>query len=124
MRYQNSDTTDIGERTRELALRVINLFRSLPKTTEAEVMGKQMLRSGTSVGAHIAESRRARSSADFANKLDGALQELEETRYWLDLIIRSAVVPPDRLASLEDEINQIMAIMVTLARKTLQSELD
>jgi four helix bundle protein len=67
---------DLGKRTKDFALRIIRLYAALPKTTEAQVIGKQVLRSGTSVGAHYREARRAKSDADFISKIEGALQEL------------------------------------------------
>ena len=72
---------DLKMRTKDFALRVIRLYSSLPKTTEAQVMGKQVLRSGTSVGAHYREATRARSPAEFTSKVEGGLQELEETSH-------------------------------------------
>ena len=84
---------DLAERTREFALRVIRLYSALPKSTEAQVIGKQVLRSGTSVGAHFREVTRARSTAEFASKIGGGLQELEETVYWFELLIHSGIVP-------------------------------
>ncbi|MCL6560551.1 MAG: four helix bundle protein, partial [Firmicutes bacterium] len=65
---------DLKDRTREFALRGIGLYSALPKTSEAQVLGKQLIRSGTSVGAHYREAQRAKSNADFINKLEGALQ--------------------------------------------------
>lgn len=73
------------------------------KTIEAQVIGKQVLRSGTSVGAHYREARRAKSDADFISKIEGALQELDETVYWLELLSESGMVKPDRLKPLTDE---------------------
>jgi four helix bundle protein len=70
---------DLTVRTKDFAVRVIRLFASLPKTTEAQVLGKQILRSGTSVGAHYREAKYAISDADLVSKLEGGLQELEET---------------------------------------------
>ncbi|MDQ4120045.1 MAG: four helix bundle protein [Acidobacteriota bacterium] len=70
--------SDLKKRTKDFALRIIRLYIALPKTTEAQVLGKQVLRSGTSVGAHYRESCRAKSNADFISKVEGALQELEE----------------------------------------------
>jgi four helix bundle protein len=72
---------DLKARTKTFALRIIRLYTSLPKSTEAQVLGKQVLRSGTSVGAHYREANRAKSDADFVNKIEGALQELDETGY-------------------------------------------
>jgi len=69
---------DLRERTKQFALRIIRLYAALPKSAVAQVVGKQMLRSGTSVGAHYREAWRARSDAEFVSKMEGALQELDE----------------------------------------------
>ena len=74
------------DRTRNYALRIIRLYGALPKKKVAQVMGNQMLRSGTSVGAHYRECIRARSKAEYAAKLNAGLMELEETLYWLELL--------------------------------------
>jgi four helix bundle protein len=65
----------------------IKLFGQLPKTVEAQVIGRQVLRSGTSVGAHVHEGKRSRSNAELVSKIEGGLQELEETVYWLELLV-------------------------------------
>ena len=75
------DKYDLRARTKAFALRVIRLYVALPKTTEAQVIGKQVLRSGTSVGALYREAKRARSTSEFVSKIEGGLQELEETVY-------------------------------------------
>jgi four helix bundle protein len=95
------------------ALRIIKLYASLPKSTEAQILGKQLLRSGTSVGAHYREAKRARSTAEFISKVEVALQELDETIYWLELLCESEIVPETRLSSLKDEAEQLMKILVT-----------
>jgi four helix bundle protein len=107
---------DLRLRTRAFALRVIRLYASLPKTTEAQVIGKQLLRSGTSVGAHYMEATRARSVAEFVSKIEGHLQELEETIYWLQLLIDSGIQTKRRLESLCDEANELVAIFVSSVR--------
>ena len=89
----------------------------LPKRTEAEVIGKQALRSGTSVGANFREAHRARSDAEFLCKLGDCLKELEETCYWLELLVEGEIVPADRLAPLQDECNQLIAILTTVCKK-------
>ena len=76
---------DLKRRTKTYALNIIKMYVDLPKTTEAQILGKQVLRSGTSVGAQYREGQRAKSNADLISKLEGALQELEETGYWLEL---------------------------------------
>lgn len=75
-------------------------------------MGKQVLRSGTSVGAHYREASRAKSTADFINKMEGALQELDETDYWLELLGESEIISSSRLTDLRTETNELIAIFV------------
>ena len=94
---------DLRKRTKLLALRIIKLYASLPKSTEAQVIGKQVLRIGTSVGAHYREAKRARSTAEFISKIEGALQELDETIYWLELLTESGIVPEAKLTNLKNE---------------------
>jgi four helix bundle protein len=72
----------VKERTKDFAMRVVRLYASLPRSVIAQTLGKQALRSGTSVGAHYREAIRSRSDAEYASKIEGALQELEETGYW------------------------------------------
>ena len=105
--------SDLKIRTKKFALRVIKLYTALPKTTEAQVIGKQILRSGTSVGAQYAESIRARSTAEFISKIESALQELEETTYWLDLLIESEIVKAEKLKDLQSEAEELIAILVS-----------
>ena len=104
---------DLKTRTRQFALRVIKLYSALPKSTEAQILGKQVLRSGTSVGAHYREGTRARSDAEFISKIEGGLQELEETQYWFELLVESEIVQAERLRPLMDEADELTAIHVT-----------
>jgi four helix bundle protein len=108
---------DLRSRTTEFALRIISLYSSLPKTTEAQVIGKQVLRSGTSVGAHYREGHRAKSDADIVNKFETALQELDETDYWLDLLIRAGIVHTNKASPLIKETNELIAIFTTIVTK-------
>ncbi len=110
-------SVDLETRTTEFALRIIKVFSALPKTTEAQVLGKQLLRCGTSVGAHYREARRAKSTLDFVSKIEGALQELDETSYWLQLIEKSEIMSPKRLAALHDEAIEITKILVTVVKR-------
>jgi four helix bundle protein len=105
-------------RTKQFALRCIKLFTALPRREEARILGRQMLRSATSVGAHYREAKRAKSDADFVSKVEGALQELEETSYWLELLAESDTVAPSRLAPLLAEVEELIAILVTIVKKT------
>lgn len=117
-----SRKTDLRLRTRAFALRIVRLYTSLPKVAEAQVLGKQLLRSGTSVGAHYHEATRARSNAEFISKLQGGLQELEETIYWLNLLIDADIVKKDQLTALCQEADELVAILVssvkTVKRRT------
>jgi four helix bundle protein len=85
---------------------------SLDKGNVAQIIGRQMLRSGTSVGAHHREASRARSVAEFVSKMETGLQELDETAYWLELLIESHLIPARRLAPLMDETEQLVSIFV------------
>jgi four helix bundle protein len=107
---------DLRKRTRDFALRIIKLYAAWPKTTEAQVLGKQLLRSGTSVGAHYREACRAKSNADFISKIEGGLQELDETTYWLELLSESQIIAPNRLQPLEAEANELIAMFVAMAK--------
>lgn len=107
---------DLKLRTLEFALRIVKLFGVLPKTTEAEVIGKQVLRSGTSVGANFREASRARSNAEFISKLGICLQELDETDYWLELLVASETISKPCMADLKDECNQLIAILTTISK--------
>ena len=107
---------NLKDRTKAFALRIIRLYAALPKTVEAQVIGKQLLRSGTSVGAHYREAQRAKSTADFISKIEGGLQELEETVYWLELLADAEIVPPDRLKLLREEAEELTAVLVTVVK--------
>jgi four helix bundle protein len=107
---------DLRTRTKAFALRIIRLYVALPKTTEAQILGKQLLRSGTSVGAHYREVQRAKSDADFISKIEGGLQELDETAYWLELLIESGIMSEKRLEPLHNETEELIAIFVTIVK--------
>ena len=114
---QQGERVDLRVRTKQFALRMVRLFCALPKRVEVEVIGKQALRCGTSVGANFREAYRARSDAECVCKLGDCLKELEETCYWLELLVEGEIVPADRLAPLQDECNQLIAILTTISKK-------
>lgn len=116
-----SQPNDLRVRFKRFALRVIRLYSSLPSTTVAQVLGKQVLRSGTSVGAHYHEGHRARSTAEFVSKREVGLQELEETCYWLELLVESEIVRADLLAPLHQEADELVAILVSSIKTAKQS---
>ena len=94
---ENQKPQDLRTRTSEFALRIVRMYARLPKSTEAQVIGKQVLRSGTSVGAQYREGNRAKSDPDMVNKFEGVLQELDETDFWLDLLVKAEIVPAQKL---------------------------
>jgi four helix bundle protein len=120
MRAENGRTKgDLQERTKTFALNIISLFSQLPKgRREAQILGDQVLRSGTSVGAHFREAQRAKSNLDFISKIEGGMQELEETAYWLELLAETGLCSSKDLVSLKQEADELMAIFVTIVRKT------
>ncbi len=109
---------DLGIRTKKYALAILELYSLLPNSTKAQVLGRQLLRSGTSVGANYREARRAKSNADFISKSETILQELDETAYWLELLQEGKMAKPETIAPLLDETNQLIAIFVTIVKKT------
>ena len=117
VKMSEKEKPELRTRTKSFALRIIRLYVSLPKTTQAQILGKQVLRSGTSVGAHYREACRAKSDADFINKMEGGLQELDETAYWLELLVESGIAKRARLEPLMQETNELIAIFVTIVNK-------
>ncbi|MDR3458753.1 MAG: four helix bundle protein [Verrucomicrobiae bacterium] len=106
---------DLKARTKEFVLRVIRMYSGLPKNdTVAQVPGKQVLRSGTSVGANDREASRGRSKAEFIAKTGDCLKEIEETEYWLGLLVDSGCVLAANMAGLLDETRQLIAIFATI----------
>src|SRR5213080_2710550 len=112
------DENDLRQRTQEFGLRVVRMFSKLPKTTEAQVPRKQMLRSGTSVGANYREAYRGRSKSEFIAKCGDSLRELEETAYWLELLVDGKIVPAERVSALRQECDEVIAIFVTILKRS------
>jgi four helix bundle protein len=110
---------ELRTRTQVFALRIIKLVGALPRGTAAQVIARQILRSGTSIGANYRAACRARSRPDFAAKLAIVEEDADETLYWLELLAKSGLVKADRLGKLMAEANELVAI-ITAARKTTQ----
>lgn len=109
---------ELRGRTKRYASGVIRLYVGLPKAREeVRVLGKQLLRSGTSVAAHAREASRARSDAEFASKLDGLLQEADESQLWLELLQEDCGIHSETLARLLTESNELLAIFTTMVSK-------
>lgn len=109
---------DLLLRSKSFALRIVRLYNFLPKRGAAEVLGRQMLRSGTSVGANYREAHRARSAAEFAAKVGDCLRELDETLYWIELLEESGVVSNRKVVLLKLECDELIAIFTTIAKKS------
>ena len=108
---------ELRERTKRFALRVLKLFAALTKDVAAQTLGKQLLRSGTSIGANYREAYRARSRAEFIAKVGICLSEAEETAYWLELLAEGGIVEATKLTDLRDECDQLIAILVTILNR-------
>ncbi len=118
----NEKPRDLKVRTKAFALRIIRLYSRLPRTdTVAQVLGKQVLRSGTSVGANYREASRGRSKAEFTSKIGDCLKEIEETEYWLELLIDGGCVAREKMAGLLDETRQLLAIFTTIDKNSKQN---
>jgi four helix bundle protein len=109
---------EMKARTKAFALRVVKLVEALPRTRTADVLGRQLLRAGTSVGANYRAVRRAKSKADFINKLVIVEEEADESAYWLELLADAGVIKPSQLAPLTKEANELTAIVVATIRST------
>lgn len=114
----------LKKRTKTFALRVIRMYSKLPTNdTVAQVLGKQVLRSGTSVGANYREASRGRSKAEFISEIGDCLKEIEETEYWLELLVDSGCVASTRMAGLLNETSQLIATFTTIDEKSKGSSL-
>ncbi len=108
---------DLKDRTKVFARRIIHLYTALPRETVPQVLGKQLLRSGTSVGANYREANRGRSKAEFLSKMGDSLRELEETEYWLELLVDEGLIRATKMDPLLDETRQLIAIFITIINK-------
>ena len=103
---------DLKQRTKLFALAVIFFVESLPKKRTAEILGRQLLRSGTSVGANYRSACRARSAADFIAKMTIVEEEIDESIYWLELLVESKIIDIEGVQALIKEANELLAITV------------
>jgi four helix bundle protein len=110
-------TAELLKRSKQFALRIIKLFQALPKSGESQIIGKQMLKSGTSLAANYRAACRARSKAEFFAKISIVVEETDETLFWLELLIEAKLVPEKKLTSLYKEGGELLSIF-SKARKT------
>ena len=117
-------SNELRGRTKRYASSVIRLYAALPRARrEVEVLGHQLLRSGTSVAAHVREASRARSDAEFCSKLEVALQEADESQLWLELLHEDCGITGEAMAPLLAETDELIAILVTIISKTRRNNL-
>jgi four helix bundle protein len=116
-----SAAEELKRRTKQFGLRIIRLYRALPRNGEAQVIGRQLLRSGTSVGANYRAVCRARSSAEFVSKLGVVVEEADESLYWLEMLLDSGTVAPNRLSALMKEADELISIFVAGRQTARQS---
>lgn len=114
MKSEKTNEKKIAERSVAYALRVIKLYRELEKDRVGQVLGNQLLRSGTSIGANIHEAQGSQSKAEFVAKMSIAHREARESAYWLRLIRETRLVAADRLTSLSDETDQFIKILSSI----------
>ena len=117
---------EFKDRTKQVALRIIKLVDSLPNTSAAQTIGRQLLRSGTSIGANYRAACRGKSTADVVNKLAIVEEEADESLYWLELLIDAGIVQNTKLSSRYGEVNEIVAMVVSSiktlrGRRTIQN---
>jgi len=112
----------LKQRTKEFALRCIKLFRALPRQADAYILGKQLLRSATSVAANYRAACRARSDAEFVAKIGIALEEADESLFWLELLEESGIITANRLASLKQEADELTAILVSIRKSSVRKK--
>jgi four helix bundle protein len=109
---------ELRDRTKAFASLIVRTFIKLPrKREEVAVLGKQMLRAGTSVASHAREASRARSDAELCSKLDGLLQEADESQLWMELLIEDCGIEDPALQELHNEADQLLAIFTTIVSK-------
>ncbi|MGI8907662.1 MAG: four helix bundle protein [Candidatus Sumerlaeaceae bacterium] len=114
------EAENLKKRTKQFALRVIRLVEALPQTRSAEIIGRQVLRCGTSVGANYRASCRAKSQADFIAKMAIVEEEGDECLYWMELLEESEIVAEHLLRDLKKEANELIAITVASIRTAKQ----
>ena len=118
---QDKRSLDLRLRTKRFALQIVRFFPQLPKTAEAQVLGKQLLRAATSVGANYREAHRGRSKPEFIAKCGDSLRELEESAYWLELLSDAGITGPAQVEPLSKECDELISIFVTILKRSKEN---
>ena len=108
----------IQNKSFDFAVRIVNMYKYITETKKEYVLSKQLLKSGTSIGANVAEAERAQSKADFAAKMSVALKEANETEYWLRLLHKTEYLNDHEFESIFSDVNEIISILVSICKKT------
>ena len=114
---------ELQDRTKRFAVRIVNVFKALPKTDEARIIGKQLLRSGTSVAANYRAACRGRSKAEFAAKMGVVVEEVDETVFWMELLVETDIVAAGKMTELISEANELLAIFAA-SRSTARKRIE
>ena len=116
-------THELRKRTKSYASGIVRLFRELRHGDKAvDTLGLQLLRSGTSVAAHTREASRARSDAEFCSKIDGLLQEADESELWLELLMEDCEIESERARFLHKETDELISIFTTIVSKVRKNQ--
>ena len=118
MQNPNIPDNPIANKTKAFALRIIQLYKFLTEKKREFIISKQIIRSGTSIGANVKEAIRGQSKADFHAKMNIALKEASETEYWLVLLVESDYITKDQFNNIYKDIEEILRILVTIVKKT------
>ena len=108
--------SELRRRTKSFAIEILRFSSTIPRTDEGYVIRRQLIKAGTSPGAHCREATRSRSDAEMISKIETALQELDESMYWMELLLESDMVVPERLQPLMQEADELIAMGVTAVR--------
>ena len=107
----------IRKKTIDFAIRIVNFYKYLCDEKKEYVMSKQILRSGTSIGANVRESKNAQTDPDYLTKMNIALKEADETQYWLEVLYRSTIISETEYKSMNEDLKEIIAILVSIVKK-------
>ena len=108
----------IREKSTRFAIRIVEMYRYLSETKQEYVMSKQLLRSGTSIGANVREGIYAQSKSDFISKMNIALKEAAETEYWIELLSKTEYITPKQYASINEDCREVVKLLITITKST------
>ncbi len=118
MYMDNTNVNMIEEKSFDFAVRVVKLYQYLCADKNEKILSRQLLRSGTSIGANVSEAQRGQSKADFNAKMNIALKEANETHYWLRLLYKTAYLNDEEFESIEKDNRELLAILISICKKT------